>query len=123
MNIKDIAMNLLLVCAIMCGIAFISFKIIAMIKFDTVVSITLSKGPFKGINFKLMNYKVSMNDLNIQQDFWNSPLGIAVFSQLSSTLQTVVKAGSDYINIEFDINFLGLWHRHYDIHDAIKSKV
>jgi|SRR3989339_1068498 len=119
-KIKDIIIYVSVIGLIVCGLFFIGHKILQMIKFDTAISITVVKGPFKGINFKLMDYKVSMNDLNYQQDFWDSLLGKAIFNQLSSTLQTVVKAGSEYINIEFDMNFFGIWHRHYDIHNAVQ---
>jgi hypothetical protein len=118
-KIKNMLKYLSIIAVIVCGLVFGGFKIIQIMKFDTAVSITVAKGPFKGVNFKLMNYQVSVNDLNYQQDFWDSTLGKAIFNQLSSTLQTVVKAGSAYINVEFDMNFFGIWHRHYDIHDAV----
>ena len=121
MNVKDMTMRLLVVILVAGGLLLIGFKIFQAIQFDTAISISVAKGPFKGVSFKLMNYKVSMNDLNYQQDFWDSKLGKAIFEQLSSTLQTVVKAGSHYINVEFDMNLWGLWQRHYDIHDAIGS--
>lgn len=121
MNIKDIAMKISIIFLLVSGVAYAGFKILQMIKFNTVVSLTVAKGPFKGVNFKLMDYQVSINDLQYQQDFWDSPLGQSIFNQLSSTLQTVVRAGSHYVNIEFDMNFLGLWHKHYDIHDAVRS--
>lgn len=120
MKIKDMLVHLSIIVVIVCGLVFAGFKILQMIKFDTAISITVAKGPFKGVNFKLMNYQVSINDLNYQQDFWDSKLGKAIFDQLSSTLQTVVKAGSHYMSVEFDMNFLGIWHRHYDINDAIR---
>lgn len=112
-------MRILFIIVAVCGLLFAGFKISQALKFDTAVSLTVVKGPFKGVNFKLMNYKISMNDLNIQQDFWDSPLGKAIFNQLSSTLQTVVKAGSQYIDLEFDMNILGLLHKHYTLQDIM----
>ena len=108
-------MRIIIILIFVCGLLFGGFKILQNMKFDASVSVTVAKGPFKGINFKLMDYKVSMNDMNDQQDFWDSKLGKAIFNQLSSTLQTVVTAGAEYVDVEIDVNYLGFFKKHYSV--------
>jgi len=117
-------MRIIIGILIACGIIFAGYQIVCRIKFDTTVSITVVKGPFKGVNFKLMDYKVSLYDINhtrkhddtsYKHEFWDSELGKLIFNQLSSTLQTAVKTGVQYINVEFDVNYFGLLKKHYNI--------
>ena len=112
-------MRIFIITFISLVVLFCGFKFLQTIKFDAAVSISVAKGPFKGINFKLMDYKISMNDLNYKHEFWDSDLGKAVFEQLSSTMQTIVKAGSEYVSVEVDVNYFGMFKRHYSIHEEI----
>ena len=117
-------MRIIMILIFVCGLLFAGYKIAQTIKFDAAISITVVKGPFKGINFKLMDYKVSMNDMNYQQDFWDSKLGKAIFNQLSTTLQTVIKAGAEYVDVEVDVNYAGMFKKHYsvkEIGDKLRS--
>ena len=108
-------MRIIMIFIFICGLLFGGFIILQNIKFDANVSITVVKGPFKGINFKLMDYKVSMNDMNSQHEFWESQLGKSIFDQLSSTLQTLITASSQYVDVEVDVNYLGLFKKHYSV--------
>lgn len=87
------------------------------IKFDTAISITVAKSPFKGLNCKLIHYKVSYADMQVQDDFWQSHLGRAIFNELSLTLQTMVLASKKYVYVQFEVNYLGLVRRHYQLVD------
>ena len=100
---------------ISCGLLFLGFKYFQTIKFDTVVSVSVGKGPFKGLSLKLLHYKVSYNDLHTKDNFWESKIGKALFYQLSLTLQTIVLASKKYVDVEFDIDYLGLIRRHYKV--------
>ena len=84
-------------------------------KFDTAVSVSVAKGPFKGLSLKILDYKVSYNDLHIKNEFWESKLGKAIFRQLSTTLQTMIIASKRYVDVQFDVNYLGLIRRHYKV--------
>ena len=108
-------MRIIIILIFVCGLLFGGFKILQNMKFDAAVSITVAKGPFKGMNFKLMDYKVSMNDLNYRHEFWESELGKSIFNKLSTTLQTLVNAGAEYIDLEIDINYLGFFKKHYSV--------
>jgi len=101
-----------------CVLLFGGFKILQNMKFDAAVSVSVAKGPFKGVNFKLIDYKVSMNDLKYKNEFWNSPLGKSIFHQLSTTLQTMIIAGSEYVTVEIDVNYWGLMKQHYSIKES-----
>ena len=100
---------------ISCGLLFVGFKFLETVKFDTAVSVLVRKGPFRGLSLKLIDYRVSYNDMQTKNEFWESPLGKALFNQLSATLQTVVLASKKYVDVQFEVNYLGLLRRHYKV--------
>jgi len=100
---------------IVLGLFFTGLKIIQAIKFETVVWVSVFKGPFKGLTFKAVHYKISYNDLQFKNDFWNSDIGEELFKQLSTTLQTLIKAAHKYVSVELDTNYLGLMNIHHKI--------
>lgn len=100
---------------ISCGLLFLGITYFKTIKFDTAVSISVIKGPLKGLNFKLIDYQVSYNDLHVKNQFWDSQLGRAIFHELSLALQAAVKASKRYVDVRFDVNYCGLLRRHYKV--------
>ena len=108
-------MRSLVVFVIACGLLFLGFTYFKTIKFDTAVLVTVAKGPFKGLSLKILDYKVSYNDLHVKNEFWESKLGQAIFRQLSTTLQAVILASKRYVDVQFDVNYLGLLRRHYKV--------
>ena len=108
-------MRVWIVFIISCGLLFLGLKFLETVKFDTAVSVSVSKGPFKGLSLKLIDYQVSYHDLHVKNDFWESRIGKTLFNKLSTTLQTVVLASKKYVDVQFDVNYLGLIRRHYKV--------
>ena len=108
-------MRIWIICLLACGLLYGGFIWFKTIKFDTAVSVTVTKGPFNGLSLKLVDYKVSYNDLHVKNEFWESRLGRAIFNKLSSTLQTLVIASKRYVDVQFEVNYLGLLRRHYRV--------
>jgi len=108
-------MRVWIIFIVSCSLLFLGFKFLETIEFDTSVSVSVAKGPFKGLHVKLIDYKVSYNDLHVKKDFWESKLGRAIFNQLSMTLQTLVVASKKYVDVRFDVNYLGLIRRQYKV--------
>ncbi|MBV8661068.1 MAG: hypothetical protein JO129_02905 [Candidatus Dependentiae bacterium] len=108
-------MRIWIIFLLTCGLLYGAVTWFKTIKFDTAVSVTVTKGPFKGLSFKLVDYKVSYNDLHVKNEFWESKLGKAIFRKLSSTLQTLVIASKKYVDVQFEVNYLGLLRRHYRV--------
>jgi len=108
-------MRLWLISILTIGLLWAGFELCKMMKFDTAVSILVVKGPFKGLSFKLVDYKVSYNDLQVKNKFWQSPLGKSIFNELSTTLQTLVLASKKYVDVQFEVNYYGLLRRHYKV--------
>jgi len=104
-----------IVCIISCGLLFLAVQYCKTIKFDTTVSVFVTKGPFKGVSLKLLDYKVSYNDLQVKNEFWDSGLGKTLFRALSLKLQAIVIASKRYVDVRFDVNYLGLLRRHYQV--------
>ncbi len=100
---------------ISCGFMVAGFKVLQTLKFETAVSVSVSKGPFRGLSLKLIDYKVSYNDMHVKNKFWESPVGKAIFNQLSTSLQTVVLASKKYVDVLFEVNYAGLIRRHYKV--------
>ena len=98
-----------------CGLLYGGFIYFKTMKFDTAVSVCVAKGRLKGLSFKLINYQVSYNDLHVKDDFWDSPLGKSIFYKLSTGLQAIVLAGKKYVDVQFEVNYLGLLRRHYRV--------
>jgi|GEM_PF-1286352 len=114
-------MRIFVIIALACGLLFAGFKILQYIKFDTTISVSIAKGPLKGVNFKLTDYKVSIHDLTSKNEFWSSPLGQSIFQQLSTSLQTLIIAGSEYVTIEVDVNYWGLMRQRFSIENVSKN--
>ncbi len=112
---KELIMRAWIITIISCGLLFLGSTYFRTIKFDTAVSISVMKGPFKGLNFKLLDYQVSYNDLHVKNEFWESQLGRAIFRELSFALQAAVKASKHYVDVQFDVNYCGLLRRHYKV--------
>jgi hypothetical protein len=112
---EEIAMRSWIIFIISCGLLFLGFKSFQAIKFDTAVSVSVAKGPFKGLSLKLVDYKVSYNDLHVKNELWESKLGKAIFRQLSLGLQTTILVSKRYVDVRFDVNYLGLIRRHYQV--------
>ncbi len=108
-------MRIWVVFVLLCGILFLGFQYFKTIKFDTAVSVCVTKEPFKGVSLKLLDYKVSYNDLHVENEFWESKLGKALFQKLSLKLQAIIIAGKRYVDVRFNVNYLGLIHRHYQV--------
>lgn len=108
-------MRILIVFVISCGLLFLGFKFLETVQFDTAVSVSVSKGPFKGLSLKLIDYKASYSDFQVKNGFWESKLGKSVFYKLSTTLQTLVLASKQYVDVRFDVNYFGLIRRHYKV--------
>jgi hypothetical protein len=104
-----------IICIISCGLLFLGLQYFKTVQFDTAVSVFVTKGPFKGVSLKLLDYKVSYNDLHVKNKFWESPLGKALFRELSLKLQAIVIASKRYVDVRFDVNYLGLLRRHYKV--------
>lgn len=100
---------------ISCGLLFLGVTYFKTIKFDTAVSISVAKGPLKGLSLKLLDYKVSYNDLHVQNEFWESQLGKSIFRELSLRLQAAIIASKRYVDVRFDVNYCGLLRRHYKV--------
>jgi MFS superfamily sulfate permease-like transporter len=113
--IEENRMRILITVLIACGLLFALFHILKSIKFDTVISISVCKGPLKGLSMKLIDYKVSYNDLQVKHKFWDSSLGKNLFYKLSTTLQALVLASKNYVVISFDVNYIGFLRRHYQV--------
>lgn len=108
-------MRIWIIFMISCGILFFGFKFLETVKFDTAVSISVCKGPFKDLSLKLIDYKVSYHDMHVKNDFWESKLGKTLFNKLSTTLQTLVLASKKYVDVQFEVNYFGLIRRHYKV--------
>lgn len=108
-------MRIWVILVITVGFLFSAFKLLQTVKFDTVVQISVKQGLLKGLSIKLLDYKVSYNDLQIERDFWDSKLGKAIFKQLSLQLQAAVIATKKYVDVEFCVNYAGLLRRHYKV--------
>ena len=104
-----------IICIISCGLLFLGLQYFKTVQFDTAVSVSVIKGPFKGVTLKLLDYKVSYNDLHAKNEFWESPLGKALFRALSLKLQAIVIASKRYVDVRFDVNYLGLLRRQYKV--------
>ena len=108
-------MRLWIICSISIALLFGCLQIVQNMKFDATVQISVKKGLLKGLSMKLIDYKVSYNDLQVKHDFWQSKLGRALFHQLSLQLQAVVLASKKYVDVEFHVNYWGLLRRHYKV--------
>lgn len=98
-----------------CGLLYGGFVYVKTIKFDTAVSVCVAKGRLKGLSLKLINYQVSYNDLQVKDDFWDSPLGQSIFYKLSTALQAIILAGKKYVDVQCEVNYFGLLRRHYKV--------
>lgn len=114
-------MRVWIICIISCGLLFTGFTYLKTIKFDTAVSVSVIKGPLKGLTLKLIDFKVSYNDLKVNDEFWESKLGRALFRQLSLGLQAAVIASKRYVDVCFDVNYLGLLSRRYKVIEVNKK--
>ena len=110
-------MRMWIVLLFACSLLYGGFVYVKTIKFDTAVSVCVAKGRLKGLSLKLINYKVSYNDLQVKDDFWDSPLGQSIFYKLSTALQAIVLAGKKYVDVQFEVNYFGLIRRHYQVID------
>jgi hypothetical protein len=108
-------MRILIVVFFACALLYGGFTYFKTMKFDTAVSVCVAKGRLKGLSLKLINYQVSYNDMQIKDDFWDSPLGRSIFYKLSTGLQAVVLAGKKYVDVQFEVNYLGWLRRHYRV--------
>lgn len=108
-------MRFWVIAVLSCGLLYMGYKYLEAVKFDTTVSVSVSKGPFKGLSLKLIDYQVSYSDLHVKNDFWESKPGKALFNKLSTTLQTLVLASKQYVDVQFDVNYLGIIRRHYKV--------
>jgi len=109
-------MRIWMILTIAIGLLFGAFKLLETVKFDTAIAVSVVKGPFKGLSFKLIDYKVSMNDLkSMEHNFWKSRVGRNVFDELSTTLQTVILAAQHYVSVDLHVNYFGLLQRSYRI--------
>lgn len=108
-------MRLWIVLLMTTAFLFTGLKILQTIKFDATVQISVKKGLLKGLSMKLLDYKISYNDLQVKHNFWESKLGRVLFNQLSFQLQAAVIASKKYVDIEFYVNYFGLLRRHYKV--------
>jgi hypothetical protein len=108
-------MRMWIVGILTCALLYGGFTYFKTMKFDTAVSVCVAKGRLKGLSLKLINYQVSYNDMQIKDDFWDSPLGRSIFYKLSAGLQAIVLAGKKYVDVQFEVNYLGLLRRHYRV--------
>ncbi len=108
-------MRIWIILLLSCGLLYGCFTYLKTIKFDTAVSVCVAKGRLQGLSLKLINYKVSYNDLQVKDDFWDSPLGKSIFYKLSTALQAIVLAGKKYVDVQFEVNYFGLLRRHYQV--------
>lgn len=108
-------MRLWIVILITLALLFACLKVLQTIKFDATVQISVKKGLLKGLSMKLLDYKISYNDLQVKHSFWESKLGKIIFNQLSFQLQAAVIASKKYVDVEFYINYFGLLRRHYKV--------
>lgn len=108
-------MRIWIIFMISCVLVYGAFAYFKTMKFDTAVSVCVAKGRLQGLSLKLINYQVSYNDLHVKSDFWDSPLGKSIFYKLSTALQAIVLAGKKYVDVQFEVNYLGLLRRHYKV--------
>ena len=104
-----------MVLIVTCGLLTLGWTWLKAVKFDTSISVVVTKGPAKGLSLKLIDYQVSYNDIHTKNSFWESHLGRTVFAELSSTLQMIIMMSKKYVDVRFDVNYAGLIRRHYKV--------
>ena len=108
-------MRIWIIVILVAGLLYGGFVYFKTMKFDTAVSVCVAKGRLKGLSLKLINYKVSYNDVHVKDEFWHSPLGKSIFYKLSTGLQAIVLASKKYVDVQFEVNYLGLIRKHYKV--------